>query len=147
MFGLIPRRSTTLLPRVATPFNWMPEEFGTLFDRLCTLPILEEPEPWALTMEEREKEVMVRAELPGFAPEEVRVELLGEQLTIAAEHKAPAEGAPATTQQEVTRVRRMVTLPPSIDPARIEAVYRNGVLEVHLPRLPEAVARRIEVKT
>lgn len=135
-----------MVPRTATPFSLMPEEFGTLFNRLLTWPILEEPEPWALTMEEREKEIVVRAELPGFAPEEVRVELLGERLTIAAEHRVPAEGAPENTEREVTRVRRLVTIPPSIDPARIEAVYRNGVLEVHLPRLPEAMARRIEVK-
>jgi len=150
MFGLTPWRGTTLLPRTATPLGWMPEEFATLFNRFFSWPMMEELErreaPWAFTMEERENEVLARAELPGFAPEEVRVELLGERLTIEAEHKAPAEGAEEKAEREVTRVKRTITLPPGIAAEKIEAVYRNGVLEVHLPRTPEATARRIEVK-
>lgn len=39
------------------------------------------------------------------------------------------------------------TLPPEVELEKVEAVYRNGVLEVHLPRKPEAVGRRVEVKT
>ena len=149
MFGLIPRRGTKLLPRTETPFAWMPEEFATLFNRMWTWPIREEMEmryPWGLTMEERENEVVVRAELPGFAPEELRVELLGERLTIAAEHKAPAEGKPEEGRREARSLERTVTLPEGIAPEPIEAVYRNGVLEVHLPRTPRATPRRIEVK-
>jgi len=149
MFGLIPRRSMMQLPRAETPFGWVPEEFATLFNRLWSWPIREEVErhyPWGFTMEERENEVLLRAELPGFTPEEVRVELLGERLTITAEHRPPAEGAPAGSEREVTRLSRTVTLPPGVAPERIEAAYRNGVLEVHLPRTPEATPRRIEVK-
>jgi len=41
----------------------------------------------------------------------------------------------------------MVTLPPELELEKVEAIYRNGVLEVHLPRKPEVVGRRIEVKT
>jgi len=151
MFGLTPWRSTTLLPRTARPLGWMPEEFAPLFNRFFSWPMMEELErreaPWAFAMEERENEVAVRAELPGFAPEEVRVELLGERLTIEAEHKAPAEGAEEKAEREFARVRRTITLPPGIATEKIEAVFRNGVLEVHLPRTPETTARRIEVKT
>jgi HSP20 family protein len=44
-------------------------------------------------------------------------------------------------------VRRTIELPTGIELERAEATFRNGVLEVHLPRTPEATARRIEVKT
>jgi len=148
MFGLVPRK-TALLPRAETPFRWMPEEFEKLFTRfLTTWPVMETPEweyPWGLTMEEKEKEVVVRAELPGFTPEEVKVELLGEVLTIEAEHKEPAEEKEKKVEGEY--VKRVVTLPPGVELEKVEAVYRNGVLEVHLPRKPEAVGRRIELKT
>jgi HSP20 family protein len=40
-----------------------------------------------------------------------------------------------------------MTLPSSIKTEAIEARYHNGILEVHLPRNPEAKPRRIEVKT
>lgn len=155
MFALKPwtMRTTAPLPRAETPFGWMPEEFGGLFNRLFTgWPVMETPEwPhwWGLTTEEKEKEVVVRAELPGFTPEEVKVEVKGELLTVEAEHKEVPEKEKGKEKAERTyaRVRRVVTLPPEVEPEKAEAVYRHGVLEVRLPFKPEAVGRRIEVKT
>jgi HSP20 family molecular chaperone IbpA len=46
---------------------------------------------------------------------------------------------------QCVKFRRRLS-PPGIDPARVEASYCSGVLEVHLPRTPEAKARRVEVK-
>jgi HSP20 family protein len=146
MFALMPWTRTELLPRTKR----LIPEFETLLNRFLTWPMLEMPEwtvPRGLTTEERVKEFVVRVELPGFAPEEVRVEMLENRLTVEAEHPVPTEGAEARPEGEHWHVRRIVTLPPGIDPERIEAVYRNGVLEVRLPRTPEATARRIEVKT
>jgi HSP20 family molecular chaperone IbpA len=34
-----------------------------------------------------------------------------------------------------------------VNPEKVEALYRNGVLEVHLAKAPEALTRRIEVRT
>jgi len=156
MFALMPRtkRTTALLPRVETPFEWLPEEFETLFNRFFTWPVVEVPEyPWGMTMEEKEKEVLVRFELPGFEPSEVKVEVLGERLTVEAEHKEPELKEPAekkvekATERVHTHVKRMVTLPEGVELEKVEALFRNGVLEVHLPRKPEAAGRRIEVKT
>lgn len=158
MFALTPwtKRTTSLLPRAETPFGWMPEEFATLFNRFMTsMPILETPEwtyPWGMTIEEKEKEVVVRVELPGFAPEEIKVEVTGESLKVEAEHKEPAEKEEKGEKKEPAKtayahVKRELTLSPLVEAEKAEAVYRNGVLEVHLPRKPEAVGRRIEVKT
>lgn len=151
MFALTPwTRPTALLPRTETPFGWMPEEFATLFNRVFpTWPVtemLEWPYTRGLTMEEREKEVVVRAELPGFGPEELRVEVLSDRLTIEAEHREPAEKAAENAERAYAHVKRVLTLPPGVEPEKAEAVYRNGVLEVHLPRTPEPIGRRIEVK-
>jgi len=153
MFALTPwtKRTMTPLLRAETPFGRLTEEFETLFNRLFTgWPVMETPEwpyRWALTTEEKEKEYVVRVEMPGFTPEEVKVELLGERLTVEAEHKEPAEKEPTEKAERVyAHVKRMVSLPPEVELEKAEAVYRNGVLEVHLPRKPEAVGRRIEVK-
>jgi HSP20 family protein len=158
MFALMPwrKRKMALLPRTEIPFRWMPEEFEKLFTRFMTTPVMETPEweyPWGLIVEEKEKEVVVRAELPGFEPEEVKVELVGELLTVEAEHKEPAEEKAKEEKPEkkveraYAHVKRVITLPPELELEKTEAVYRNGVLEVHVPRKPEAVGRRIEVKT
>jgi len=153
MFALKPwmRRTSALLPRTESPFGWMPEEFATLFNRFFTgWPVMETsewPYTWGLTMEEKEKEIVVRVELPGFEPAEVKVEFLGERLTVEAEHKEPAEKAEEKTERAYAHVKRTVTLPPGVEAEKAEAVYRNGVLEVRLPRKPEVMGRRIEVKT
>jgi len=155
MFALKPftKRTTALLPRVESPFNWLPEEFGNLFNRFFTLPVMETPEwpyRWALTTEELEKEYVIRVELPGFAPEEVKVELMGEELVVEAEHKEPVEKtekAEEKVERMYAHVKRVMTLPPGVDLEKLEAIYRHGVLELHLPRKPEAVGRKIEVKT
>jgi HSP20 family protein len=141
MFALMPWRAWTERPL---------GEFNRLFGRLVSMPALEMPEVercWNMTVEEKDNELLFRAELPGFAPEELHVELLAGRLTIAADQPAAAEAAAAKPEWEYARVRRVITLPPGIDPAHVEATYRNGVLEVHLPRTPEATPRRIEVRT
>jgi len=153
MFSLMPWRRTELIPRTERFLDWMPEEFERMWNRFVNMPLTEMTGPsyrWDMTTEERENETLVRAELPGFTPEEVRVELLGNRLTIEAEHNTapPAEGAAeARTEREHVHVRRVITVPEGIDPEKVEANYRNGVLEVHLPRVPGAVPRRIAVKT
>jgi HSP20 family protein len=108
-------------------------------------PLWEESEVWGLEMEELEKEVVVRAEVPGFEPAELTVELVGNVLTIRAEHREPAEGE-TPAPRRYGRLERTMTLPPGVVPEGIEARLRHGVLEVHVPRAPEAVPRRIEVK-
>jgi len=155
MFGLMPRRGTLApLPRFERLFNWVPEEFESLAKRVFTgLPVIEETAEWPyryeLKMEEKEKEVVARAEMPGFEMAEVKAEIAGERLTIEAEHKEEkekAEGEEKKTEKTYAHVKRVVTLPTGVEPEKAEATYRNGVLEVHVPRKPEAVGRRIEVK-
>jgi len=151
MFALTPlfKRMLAPFPRTERPFTLMPEEFETMFNRFFTnWPVMETPEwpfRWSLTMEEKEKEFLVKVELPGFKPEEVKVELVGERLTVEAEHKEPAEKGKEETEH--VHVKRTITLPPGVELEKVEVIYRNGVLEIHVPRKPEEVGRRIEVKT
>jgi HSP20 family protein len=154
MFGLIPsregRRTQALLPRFEAPFRlW--EEFEPVFERFFgTWPtpaeMMEVPGYRGLRLEETEKEYLVRAELPGFEPAEVTVTLLGNVLTIEAKHgEEPKEGE--AKERHYAHAKRSVTLPAEAELEKLEATYRNGILEVRLPKAPEAVARRIEVKT
>jgi HSP20 family protein len=138
---------------VEEPFRLMREEFlPPLFERMFNgwpVPWTEEwTRPWGFEMEETEKEVVVRAELPGFEPAELEVYLRGELLTVTAEHKEAKgkEGEPEA-ERRYAKVRRSVTLPPGTETEKLAAVYRNGILEVRVPKTPEAVGRRVEVKT
>src|SRR5581483_10137795 len=81
MFGLLPRMHRNVLtPRAEPPLGFFPEEFTSLFNRLLPAWPIEEraewPYGWGLTTEEKEKEFLVRVEMPGFTPNEIRLEVL-----------------------------------------------------------------------
>jgi len=128
----------------------MRNEFRTLFDRFFNgWPMLVEPNLelehfWNLEVMEAEKEVIVRAEVPGFEAPELHVELLKNRLIIKAVTKPETKETGAKYVER--RYERIVELPVETDPAKVAATYRNGVLEVHLPKAEAAKALRIPVK-
>jgi HSP20 family protein len=160
MFSVMPGRrekragNGLAAPRESTPIDLLSREFPSLFNRaFAGWPISLEPtwemaEPWRVTMEEEEEEGVVRVEVPGFEASELDLRLTGEVLTIRAEHKEKidAEGA-APVKRGYRRLEFTVILPAGLVPEKIEARYYNGVLEIHVPKAPEARPRRIEVKT
>jgi HSP20 family protein len=69
-------------------------------------------------------------------------------LTISGERKAPASEEANYYRKERFdgTFRRIVTLPEDVDPDRVEARYRDGVLEIHIRRREATRPRQIEVK-
>jgi HSP20 family protein len=158
MFGLTPRRrereaERALTRREPTPLALLRRELASLFDRgFSGWPVPFESawelmEPWGLEVEDTGQEVLVRAELPGFEASELDVQLTGNLLTVRAEYREEAgEKGPEAVERRCSRLERTLTLPEGIEPDKVEAHYVNGVLEVHVPKSPEAQPRRIEVK-
>jgi HSP20 family protein len=83
--------------------------------------------------------LVIRADVPGLKPEEVNVEVRDDVLTISGEHEETQE---EQNERFVRRERRYgaftrsVPLPAGVDPNKIEARTRDGVLEIKVP-LPE----------
>jgi HSP20 family protein len=96
---------------------------------------------WDLDVSENDKEIVVRAEVPGFDEKELDVRLNNDVLTIRAEREEKAEG-----REQYRSFSRTVTLPPGVDADKAQATYRNGVLELHFPRPEGARARRIPIQ-
>jgi HSP20 family protein len=141
-FGLAPRRTS--------PFGLLPAEVDELVDRFLNRWAI--PEEWfratpAWEVTETEKEVLYRMPLPGFEVSEIELHIVGDEMTLRAEHRVPEEAPANREAPPCARVELTVTLPAGLEPERMEARFRNGLLEVHIPRVPAAVPRRIEVKT
>ena len=150
MFGLMPWRKE----REELGLADLNREFRAIYDRLFGgWPTLTEefrPErPWNVEVEETEKEFVVRMEAPGFEAGEFVIEVRGDRLSVKAEHsvetKGPEGKEPREVEKRVRRYERVLTLPEGIDLEKLTAAYRNGMLELHLPRAEEAVPRRIPV--
>jgi HSP20 family protein len=91
---------------------------------------------------------LVRAEMPGVNRDTLEVTAQGGQLTLRGERNIEAPDAKASYHRrecEGGQFRRVVDLPQAVDAANITATYRNGVLEVELPRAPELKPRKISV--
>lgn len=146
MFPLLKRRMTEMERPMARmePLALLRNEVDTLFDRFMEGWLLPEDFRPGWDMEEKDNAVVFRTEMAGFEPAEVEVAMEGNVVTVKAEHQAEAKNeAPRTFR----KVRRSFTLPANVDPAKVEATYRNGVLEVMAPRMPGAAPRKLPVKT
>src|SRR5262245_20684696 len=144
MFSLIPRRGERKLAReFEKPFGLMRTELGELFDRFLGRWPWEEIDT-GLEVVEKEKAFLVRMAVPGLEPGELVVEVVGNVLTIRGEHKKEEKEAPVRPYE---KMMRSFTLPVGIDVEKVEAHCKNGVLEVLLPRKPEAMTQCIEVRS
>jgi HSP20 family protein len=93
----------------------------------------------------------VCAEIPGVKKEDIDVAVDGMQVTITAEVKQEKE---AQAQDERVlhaervygKVTRSFSLPQEIDEARVEAKYRDGLLELTLPKKQAAPRRQIAIQ-
>lgn len=91
----------------------------------------------------------VRIALPGIDPKDVHVDVTGSQLTVRGERKEERreEGAPYVSEFAYGRFERTLSLPETIDSGKVNAAYRNGVLELSLPLKEGAKPRRIQITT
>jgi HSP20 family protein len=156
MASLLPslRRNPTQSEK---PLARLRDELDTLFERLLS--------PWSesseseygldrlgnLEVDDRDSEIVVRAETPGFDPKEIDVEVNGRLLTIKAEKKQEKKrnkkGDGDIEEQEYRAFVESVALPEGVERDKIEAKYHHGVLEVHLPKSEKAKPKRISVQS
>ena len=93
-------------------------------------------------------DVVIKAELPEMAREDIDVTVDHQTLTIKGTRKAPAD-VPEDRYRRVERrygtFSRSFTLPNTVDSTKVSADYKNGVLTVKLPFKAEAKPRTIAV--
>ncbi len=103
----------------------------------------------AVEVAENEKEVTVRAELPGIDPKELEISVSGNQLVLSGEKKESSETQEKDFYHSETRYgsfRRMLPLPDGVDTENVDAQFSNGVLTLKLKKTAPVAAKRIEVK-
>jgi HSP20 family protein len=92
--------------------------------------------------------LVVRADIPGIKPEEVKIEVEDDILTVSGEHEERKE---EKGKHYVRRERRYgsfsrsMALPAGVDPNKIEATTRDGVVEVTIPLPKEAKKEPVRI--
>jgi len=97
---------------------------------------------------ETEDHFVLRADLPGLAEDDVKIELEDGTLTVSgernAEHESKNEGY-YRVERAFGSFSRSLTLPQGIDHEAVTANFDRGVLEVRIPKPEERKPRRIEI--
>lgn len=89
--------------------------------------------------------VNVRAELPGFRKEDLRVDVADDVLTITAQ-RTEDEAKDKNAPKIATTVERAIALPKNLNYDKVAAAYENGVLTVTLPRRDEVKPKTVAIE-
>lgn len=127
------------------------DEIDRLFERFFTPVEVETREfVWtpSIDMYETEKELVVKAELPGLTTKDVEITLTDDTLSIKGEKKEAEEVKGENYYRKETRYgsfHRSIRLPVPVKKEDIKATFKDGVLEIRLPKAEEA-AKGIKIK-
>ena len=103
-----------------------------------------------LDVSEKYGAYQVTADLPGVRKEDIQVSVDGAQVTLAAEVKREKEAAEGErllhAERAYGKVSRSFTLPQELDESRAEAKFRDGVLELTLPKKAAAARNVITIQ-
>jgi len=141
-----------------SPISSLRQEMDRLFDRFfggawdMTRELSSSWTNWmpAIDVSETESEVVVRAEVAGVDPKGIDVSLSGQTLTISGEKKESSETKDENcyrTERRFGSFRRVLQLPTSVDVEKVSAEHKNGVLTVHLRKLPGTQPKKIPVRS
>jgi HSP20 family protein len=133
------------------------DEMDRTFDRLFSEPFgMIEPkmlrtEGWfpAVDVSETDREVMVRAEVPGIDAKELDISITGTTLTISGQKEEQEEQKGEDYYQCERRFgsfRRLIDLPETIDPDKVTAESDNGVVTIHVAKKPDIRSKKVEIK-
>ena len=145
-------RWNSLLPTVSRETPFFQDEFNRLFDGYVTRGAQRGSAPLfvpAVDIEESPDEFIVRADLPGLDQKDVKVNLMGDTLTIRGERKQETtrkENNAHRVERSHGAFERAFTFDAPVKSEGIKAQYRDGVLEVVVPKAEEAKIREIEVQ-
>jgi len=102
----------------------------------------------AVDLDEREKEYVLTAELPGLNEDNISISMKDNVLTLRGEKKYETEKDEDNRyyrERQFGKFQRMIRFDRDIDSDNIEANYTNGVLKIHLPKTKETMHKEIPV--
>ncbi len=99
---------------------------------------------------DRDHEVLIRAEVPGVERDDLEIILTGTTVTFRGHAQSETEEDEGTYHHREMRrgeFSRTVSLPANVDDSAAKAKYKDGIVELTLPKLEATKRRRIEIAT
>jgi HSP20 family protein len=128
------------------------QELGRIFDlpsSLRSLDLLEGAWTPAVDVYETKDAVRVKAEIPGMKKEDIDLAVQGDTLILRGERKEESERKDENyyrVERTYGQFQRAITLPCPVKAEEVKAAYKDGILEVNLPKKEEAKPKQIQVE-
>ena len=127
------------------------DDFDRLVDRIFNrdFDLWEGGRVPAIDVYEEGDNIIVKAEVPGVKKEDISVSLNGDILTISGKSEEEKEVKKENFYRKEIRsgtFSRSITLPAQIDKDKVKASYKDGVLQLTLPKSPEEKKKEVKIK-
>ena len=98
---------------------------------------------------ETEKELIIEADIPGVSEDEIDVEIENDKVILKGERKHKSE----TKKEDYFHLEssygsfsRMISLPSYVDSSQAEAEFKDGVLEIKIPKVEQMQSKKLKIK-
>jgi HSP20 family protein len=157
--ALTTHRSTEIMPRAQDMERWFDRMIEEFWRR--PFPGLLRPERWwpaeagmmmrtpAVDVYEEKDDVVIKAEIPGLSKEDISVQVTNSTLTIKGDKKREQEVKEDDyyrCERSFGSFTRAVALPCEVKADQVKASFKNGVIEIRMPKTEEAKKKAITVK-
>jgi HSP20 family protein len=125
-----------------------------MFDNAFTPTLMEDDalSMWnfkpAVDIYDNDKDIVIKAELPGMDKKDMVVHVNGRFLTLKGERSSEndvKEDNYHRRERSYGKFERVFTLPVKVDPDKITADYKDGILKIHIPKPEEQKPKQITV--
>ena len=114
-------------------------------------------DPWSLSeatwprvnLHDTGTSLQLTAEVPGLTAKDIQIQLENDVLTVSGERKvqAPQGYTAHRRERSSTSFTRSFSLPVKVDPEKVIAALKDGVLSLDMPKVPAAQPRQIAIRT
>lgn len=104
----------------------------------------------AFDVSETDEHIIVKADLPGVDVKDIDISIVGNVLTVKGEKKQEKEEKNESyhrIERSYGSFSRSISLPAEVNPEAVEAVYKDGVLKLTIPKAEKSKPKKIEIKT
>ncbi|MGC8976748.1 MAG: Hsp20/alpha crystallin family protein [Candidatus Ratteibacteria bacterium] len=127
------------------------DDFDRLIDKFFSrdFDIWEGPRPFDVDIYQDAENVVIKAEIPGMNKEDINVSLTEDTVTISAkktEEKKVEKENYLRKEIRTGSFSRSFTLPCAVDREKVKATYKNGILEIVLPKSEKEKAKEVKVE-
>jgi len=137
-------------PSIWQEMDQLQREMNRLFDSTSRGRVLSAPSYPAINIWMNDDGQLITAEMPGVHPDDISIDVIADALSISGERK-PDEVANDANYHRQERgygsFSRTIQLPFMVDPNKVEANFKNGVLMISLPRAEVDKPKKITVKS